>query len=313
MNHQPIIEVRKLEKHYGPVQAVRGLELNVGPGQIYGFLGPNGAGKTTTIRMLLGLIRPSGGEVRLFGQPLARHRAEVLAKIGALVESPSAYGHLTGRENLEVTRRMLSAPRRDIPRLLELVGLSKAADRPVRGYSLGMKGRLGLATALLGDPKLLILDEPTNGLDPAGIHEVRELIRDLAAEGITVMVSSHLLAEVEQVATHVGIIAEGKLRFEGTLEELQRLAQPRITLEVDQPSEVLRLLRASYPDTRLEGRQLTVPAPQGDAAKLNRRLLEAGFEVIRFEPAKASLEALFMELTSAPAPALTTQRRPVHA
>jgi ABC-type multidrug transport system ATPase subunit len=186
--------------------AVRGLSLRVPPQSVYGFLGPNGAGKSTTIRMVLGLQRPNRGTISLFGRPLARERIALLRRIGSLVESPSLYLHLTGRENLEVHRRLLGSPARAIDEALEAVELSPVASRLVRNYSSGMKQRLGLAQALLGNPELLLLDEPTNGLDPAGIHEVRMLIRDLPRRrGVTVFLSSHLLAEVEQIATHLAI------------------------------------------------------------------------------------------------------------
>jgi lantibiotic transport system ATP-binding protein len=298
LESEPVIAVCHLEKRYGSLHALRGLDLSVGRSQIYGFLGPNGAGKTTTIRMLLGLIRPSGGQVRLFGQALERHRSNLLARVGSLVETPSAYGHLTGRENLEVIRRMLDAPRENVLHLLELVGLTDAADRPARGYSLGMKGRLSLAAALLNDPELLILDEPTNGLDPAGIREVRDLIRALPARGITVLVSSHLLTEIEQLATHVGIIAEGRMRFEGTLEALRRNARPRIVIETNPLDQALTIVRSSHPEAILRDGRLEVPAAPNEAAALNRQLLEAGIEVSRLEPVSDSLEELFMNLTA---------------
>ena len=213
------IETDALTRRFGARVAVSDLALRVPEGGIYGFLGLNGAGKTTTIRMLLGLIRADGGSVRIFGEPFRR---EVLARIGALVEMPSLYAHLTGRENLEVTRRQIAAPREAIDRVLAIVGLVADANRLVREYSLGMRQRLGLALALLGSPDLLILDEPTNGLDPAGIHEMRDLIRRLPAEhGVTVFLSSHLLAEVEQVAGFIGIIHEGRMVFQGSLAELR--------------------------------------------------------------------------------------------
>src|SRR2546426_12381102 len=217
------IRVEEVWKAYGTTPAVCGLSLSVPPQSVYGFLGPNGAGKSTTIRMMLGLQRPDRGTVTLFGRPLAVERVAVLGRIGSLVESPSLYSHLTGRENLEVHRRLPGLSKRAIDEALETVDLSSVADRLVRNYSSGMKQRLGLAQALLGAPELLLLDEPTNGLDPAGIHEVRTLVRDLPKRrGMTVFLSSHLLAEVEQVATHFAIISQGQLKFEGTPEELRR-------------------------------------------------------------------------------------------
>src|SRR5262245_58240224 len=216
------IETRRLTRRFGTQLAVDDLNLSAPEAGVYGFLGPNGAGKTTTIRMLLGLIRPDAGEVWLFGAPLAANRQSLMRRVGALVEVPSLYPHLTGRENLEVTRRLLGGPRELIDRALDIVKLTADSHRRVREYSLGMRQRLGLALALLNKPELLILDEPTNGSDPAGIHEMRDLIRRLPAEfGITVFLSSHLLSEVEQIAGHIGIIHQGRLLFQGTLPELQ--------------------------------------------------------------------------------------------
>src|SRR5262245_53764669 len=224
--HKHAIETDGLTRRFGSQLAVENLNLTAPEAGVYGFLGPNGAGKTTTIRMLLGLIRPDAGEVRLFGAPLAADRRSLMRLVGALVETPSLYPHLTGRENMEITRRLLNAPGKSIDNALEVVKLAQDANRRVREYSLGMRQRLGLALALLNKPKLLILDEPTNGLDPAGIHEMRDLIRRLPEEfGATVFLSSHLLSEVEQLATHIGIIHEGSLLFQGTLAELQAQRQ----------------------------------------------------------------------------------------
>jgi lantibiotic transport system ATP-binding protein len=209
-------------KSFGAVEVVKGLSLAVAAGSVYGFLGPNGVGKSTTIRMILGLQRPDKGTVSLFGQPMGRNRTDILRRIGSMVESPSLYLHLTGRENLEVHCLLLGVSTSAIDAALDSVDLRTAGNHIVRGYSSGMKQRLGLAQALLGTPDLLLLDEPTNALDPAGIQEVRHLIRDLPNRcGTTVLVSSHLLAEVEQVATHVAIIAKGEPKFEGSTGELR--------------------------------------------------------------------------------------------
>jgi lantibiotic transport system ATP-binding protein len=288
-----VIGVQNLEKRFGNVHAVRGVNLNVERGQIYGFLGPNGAGKTTTIRMMLGLIRPSSGTVNVFGETLSNG---MLGRIGALVETPSAYAHLTGRENLEVTRRMLNAPKANIARSLELVGLKDAADRSVRGYSLGMKGRLSLAAALLNDPELLILDEPTNGLDPQGIREVRDLIKSFPARGVTVLVSSHLLLEVEQIATHVGIIVAGKMRFSGSLETLRAQSQPSVAVSVNDPTRALEVLAMHNLDARRTHDGIELYALE-QSAFANRVLIEAGLEVSKLQPKTDSLEDLFLELT----------------
>jgi ABC-type multidrug transport system ATPase subunit len=206
---EPPVRIEDVWKTYGSNTAVCGLNLSVPPQSVYGFLGPNGAGKSTTIRMVLGLQRPNRGTISLFGHPLETERVALLGRIGSLVESPSLYLHLTGRENLEVHRRLLGVSKRAIGEALETVDLIPVAGRLVRNYSSGMKQRLGLAQALLGNPDLLLLDELTNGLAPAGIHEVRTLVRDLPKRrGVTVFLSSHLLAEVEQVATHLAIISQ---------------------------------------------------------------------------------------------------------
>src|SRR5690606_18070534 len=223
------------------VRAVRDASMTIQRGQIYALLGRNGAGKTTALRILLGLARKHQGSIELFGKPLAEHRFSALSRIGAMVEAPSAYGHLTGRQNLDVTRRLRGLPRSTVAAALQLVGLADAADRRVKGYSLGMKGRLGLASALLGTPELIILDEPLNGLDPSGIREVRALIKAMPARGITVLLSSHQLGEVEQVATHVGILHDGVSRFEGPLSSLRAASKPALRLRAE-PDELAQTM-----------------------------------------------------------------------
>jgi ABC-2 type transport system ATP-binding protein len=219
MPDAPAIATRDLTRRFGDHVAVDHINLAVPPRTVYGFLGPNGAGKSTTIRMLLGLLRPDAGHVHLLGRPLAAHREALLREVGALVEAPSVYAHLTGRENLTVTATLRGGvPDAGIDRALDVVNLRDAADQRVGAYSLGMKQRLGLALALLGEPQLLILDEPTNGLDPAGIQEMRALIREVPERaGVTVFISSHLLSEIELMASHVGIIHEGRLVFQGAV------------------------------------------------------------------------------------------------
>src|SRR6266849_2951122 len=240
---EPPVRIEEVWKRYGSMTAVCGLNLSVPPQSVYGFLGPNGAGKSTTIRMVLGLQRPDRGAISLFGRPLAGERIALLRRIGSLVESPSLYLHLTGRENLEVHRRLLGLSKRAVDEALETVDLIPVAGRLVRNYSSGMKQRLGLAQALLGNPELLLLDEPTNGLDPAGIHEVRTLVRDLPKRcGVTVFLSSHLLSEGEQTATHLAIISEGRLKFEGSPEELRMRSRQIIVLHVDRPERAQAML-----------------------------------------------------------------------
>lgn len=299
-----LIETHGLTRRFGDRVAVDELNLSVPAAGVYGFLGPNGAGKTTAIRMLLGLIRPNAGEVRLFGVPMTRDRASLMRRVGALVESPSLYPHLTGRENLEVTRRLLGAPRHLIDVALETVKLTKDADRRVREYSLGMRQRLGLALALLNKPELLILDEPTNGLDPAGIHEMRDLIRRLPDEfGVTVFLSSHLLGEVEQIASHIGIIHEGRLLFQGPLTELQTKQQTQLIVGVKQLDAASEsLAKAGWNVHRSIDGTLSVAARTADdAAKINKLLVDQRLDVFHIALAQPSLEDIFLTLTTTPA------------
>ncbi len=296
------IETSGLTRRYGDLVAVDKLNLGVPQESVYGFLGPNGAGKTTTIRMLLGLIRPDEGQVWLFNTSLGRRCVDLLQRIGALVETPSLYPHLTGYENLEVTQRLLGARREQIDRALAIVRLEPGAHRLVRGYSQGMRQRLGLALALLNEPGLLILDEPTNGLDPAGIHEMRDLIRRLPEEhGITVFLSSHILSEVEQVATHIGIIHKGRLLFQGTLDELQVQRQEHVTLSVDEPEVAMRVLtEAGWTVRRRENHRLAVAANgHPDAARINALLVRQGLDVFYLSLEQPSLEDIFLKLTNA--------------
>jgi ABC-type multidrug transport system ATPase subunit len=294
------IATSALTRRFGTLTAVDGLGLQVPQGSVYGFLGPNGAGKTTTIRMMLGLIRPHAGQVRLFGQPLRDERLALLGRIGALVESPSLYPHLTGRENLELTGCLTGTRGELIERALRIVHLEEAADRLVRAYSSGMRQRLGLALALLNEPQLLILDEPTNGLDPSGMIEMRELICRLPAEhGVTVFLSSHLLAEVEQVATHIGIIDRGRLRFEGTLDSLHARMEDQIVLGVEQPAAASTLLQQAGWTVRSNGGSRITIAANGksDAVMINHQLLNAGVKVFHLSIEQPTLEDIFLTLT----------------
>ncbi len=295
------ITTSRLARRFGTLTAVDDLDLQVPPGSIYGFLGPNGAGKTTTIRMLLGLIRPHAGEVHLFGCSLRQERMTLLRQVGALVESPSLYPNLTGRENLEVTRRLVGGQKAQIGQALHVVRLEDAADRRVGGYSTGMKQRLGLAQALLSTPQLLILDEPTNGLDPAGIHEMRELLCSLPQEyGVTVFLSSHLLAEVEQVATHIGIIQQGRLRFQGTLDDLHAQMKEHAVLGVDQSEKARRLLQQTGWSVHGNGgHRLTVAANgRSDVAMINAQLVGEGVNVYHLNLEQPTLEDIFLTLTN---------------
>ncbi len=300
----PPLQAEQLWKSYGTVHAVKGLSLDVPESAVFGFLGPNGAGKSTTIRMILGLQRPDRGRVHLFGRPLEQDRLKLLARVGSLVEAPSLYLHLTGRENLEIHRRLLNASAHAVSEALDQVDLASAADRVVRGYSSGMKQRLGLAQALLGNPELLLLDEPTNGLDPAGIHEVRTLIRDLPERrGVTIFLSSHLLAEVEQVATHLAIISGGEAKFQGTAEELRHLSRPSIVVRVDQQERAILVLEQHDISASRQGSDVFVPEHDLPSAEINGILVRAGIRVFELTTRRPSLEDMFLNLTVAKAEA----------
>lgn len=293
-----IIETKGLSKRYKGRYAVSNLNLKIAKGDIYGFLGPNGSGKTTTIRMLLGLIKPAQGTVHLFGQSLKKERLAILRKVGSLVEYPSYYGHLTAIDNLEAIRRIIEVPKSRISEVLDIVGLSKDARRSVKGYSLGMKQRLGIASALLGSPELLVLDEPTNGLDPSGILEIRELIKSMPkSHGITVLISSHLLSEVEQMAGTVGIIRQGQMVFQDTIENLHRQAQGTLSLRVSEAHDALLVLRelglhAVLADSAIQIEQLNDAA----VANMVKALVARNHWIYRVEEKKKSLEDLFLQI-----------------
>lgn len=300
------IQTRALTRRFSGQHGVTDLDLSVPAGAVYGFLGPNGAGKTTTIRLLLGLLQPERGEILLHGRTLTRNGREPLARVGALVESPSLYPHLTGRQNLEVTRRLLDAPRPRFDEALAITGLRDVADRRVRDYSLGMRQRLAISLALLGEPSLLILDEPGNGLDPAGIHDMRRLLRALANEhGITVFVSSHQLGEVEQVASHVGVLHEGRLRFEGTIEAMRARCHSHLRVQCDNPERAAGLLMAAGESVGQAGLdQLSISLQERSVADINRLLVEAGISVSHLAREQGSLEGFFFDVTRGPAPML---------
>ena len=289
------IRAEGLTRRFGKVLAVNGVDLAVRAGTITAFLGPNGAGKTTTISLLLGLVKAQSGTCEVLGHPPGHPQA--LAQLGAMVESPSLYDHLTGLENVEITRLMRNAPRSESDRVLAMVGLLRDARRPVRTYSLGMRQRLGLALALMGEPRLLILDEPTNGLDPAGIQEIRELIRSLPRDfGATVFLSSHILAEIEQVASEVVVIHRGRLRYQGPMEELGIPGPAQLHLRVDQPQRVAQLLLAKGFPSRQEDEELWVEASREDAPRVVSHLVAEGRSLYEMAPVKANLEARFMAL-----------------
>jgi ABC-2 type transport system ATP-binding protein len=303
MNDTPfVVETSGLTKRFGDREVVKEVELHVPRGSAFGYLGPNGAGKTTLIRMLLGLTPANSGSMRLLGLPVPERRSEALRRVGAIVEEPSFHRHLTGRENLQIVAaaREPEAHAR-IPAALDTVGLTARADDRVKTYSMGMRQRLGVARVLLADPELLILDEPANGLDPAGILEFRGLIRRLVDEGRTVMLSSHLLDEVEKTCDAVAIVDRGRVVVQGTIAELRDGGGTQVLIDAD-PIERARMLLASskavsgvVDDGSSLRARLNDP---GAVADLNRRLVEAGIAVQRLEPVHASLEQRFLEITS---------------
>ncbi len=297
----PVLEVRGLTKRYGAVNALAGIDLTVEQGSIYGFIGPNGAGKTTTIRIVAGLVRATEGTVLLHGVDLRKDRLAAARGLRTLVEVPAFYGNLSGQANLDLFARLARADRADVTRLLERVRLMHAKDRPVRGYSLGMRQRLGIAQALLGRPDLVVLDEPMNGLDPAGMHEMRELIREENRErGVTFFLSSHLLDDIQRLCDRIGVLHRGKLVAEGRLEDLLSSAVTGFRLRCARPAEALDVVMAALPDARarLDGDGTIHVA--GDASilpRLHRALLDAEHPVIEMVPVRASLEAYFLDLT----------------
>jgi len=292
-----VIQTSALTKRYGEaIVAVDALDLRVRRGEVYGFLGPNGAGKTTTLRMLLGLVRPTSGDATVLGA--APGAPAALGRIGAMVEAPGLYPYLSGRDNLRVLAGHAGAPPERVGVVLAQTGLSDRAGDRASTYSMGMKQRLGVAAALLKDPELLILDEPTNGLDPAGMAEMRAFIRTLAGGGRTVVLSSHLMGEVEQVCDRVGVIRDGALVAEGTVEELRGRASLRVRAEP--LGEAARLV-ARLPDVAevaTNGALLEVSADVAAAAGINRALVTAGIEVSEITQQRASLEDVFLELTA---------------
>jgi ABC-2 type transport system ATP-binding protein len=297
-----VVETRGLTKRFGERTAVDGVELTVPRGVAFGYLGPNGAGKTTLIRMLLGLTPASSGSMRLLGLPVPARRAEALARVGAIVEEPKFHGHLTGRENLEIVAAARGGDAyRRIDLSLERVGLTARANDRVKTYSLGMRQRLGIARCLLADPQLLILDEPMNGLDPAGIQEFRGFVRSFVEEGRTIVLSSHLLDEVEKTCDEVAIVDCGRIVVQGPIAELRAGADPSVLIETSDPAKATLVLAGHPAVKRVTADGAAVRAVLADPAvvpDLNRRLVEAGQEVLRLEPVRASLEDRFLEITT---------------
>jgi uncharacterized membrane protein YeiB/ABC-type multidrug transport system ATPase subunit len=291
------IETRGLAKRFGAVSAVSHVELSVPAGAIYGFLGPNGAGKTTTMRMLLGLMRPDSGEIRIFGRSMITDRRTAARTIGSLLEAGAIYPHLSARDNLDLSRRLLGLDSTEVDRVLELVALRESANRKVGHFSLGMRQRLGLARALLGRPRLLLLDEPMNGLDPDGMADMRRLIRELpGAEGVTIFMSSHLLAEVAQVVTHVGLMRGGRLLAQDRIDSLLGTATPDLFLRTTADGEALALLERSGLAPRVEAGGLVLAGRGGDraAGEIARLLVDEGLCLHELKPRPVDLEMLYM-------------------
>jgi len=301
-----VVETSRLTKRFGDRVAVDEVDLHVPRGSAFGYLGPNGAGKTTLIRILLGLTDATAGTMRLLGCPVPADRAKALARVGAIVEEPRFHGHLTGRENL----RVIAAAREPeahgrVDGALARVGLSNRADERVKRYSLGMRQRLGVARSLLADPELLILDEPTNGLDPAGIHEFRDMIRGFVTEGRTVLLSSHLLDEVEKICDQVAIVDRGRVVMQGSIAELAAGGEQAILIATSDDERALTILAehravasASPAPDGIRVRLQTDAEAEAAADDIGRRIVLAGLAIRRFEPARMSLERRFLEITS---------------
>jgi len=295
-----VISTEGLSFNFGNQQVVRSLSLQVPEGSIYGFLGPNGAGKTTTIKLLLNLLKTDQGSIHVFNQELQSNRISILSQIGSLIEQPAIYLHLSGRENLVNRALVLQVPEKRVDEMLDLVHLTDAANKKAGKYSLGMKQRLGIALALLSDPKLLILDEPTNGLDPNGIIEVRELlIRLVTQHKKTVFVSSHLLAEVERMATHVGIIHKGEMLFQGSIKDLEAISQPQIQVEVNETVDAANFLKKQgLAVNEVNDEHVSVPfTSKTQMGGINTLLNRNGYTVYSIRKVNKDLEKLFLDIT----------------
>lgn len=298
----PIIETKDLKFSFNEVDYIlNGIDLKVDEGSIYGFLGPNGAGKTTTFRLLLGLLKCRVNCVNLFGKDISLFPKEIYAEIGALIETPSLYEHLTGYENLEITRRIKNVPKKYLAEALEMVRLTGSADQKVSKYSLGMKQRLGLANALISRPRLLILDEPTNGLDPNGILETRELLQSLNRDySTTILISSHLLQEIEKIVTHVGIINKGSLVFQGTYQDLQELQREQSMLHIraNDNDKAHDLLTRDYKVTKTADNYIAVNyVGDRNTAEICRMRVSAGLDIYDLHEHKQDLKTAFFQLT----------------
>src|SRR5687768_7679717 len=301
MNHSSIIKTTGLSYHYSKgVQTLIDINLDVERGTIYGFLGPNGSGKTTTLSLLLGLLNNQKGDIEIFGQHLHSDRTGILKRIGSLIETPSLYGHLTAKENLEVYRTIYGASKERVDEVLKIVGLEDTGTKTAKRFSLGMKQRLSIALALLPDPELLILDEPSNGLDPAGIIELRALIKKLNKEhGMTMVISSHILSEVEKMVSHLGIIYKGRMLFQGTLQELHSFQQNKAKLLIDTSDNeaALTILKDYHPQPFEEILAVSYSDPK-QVSLIAHTIMKHGLDLYLLQPKKHDLEQLFIDLTS---------------
>lgn len=299
--NQLSIETHDLDFHFKDFKALDRINLNVPEGSIFGFLGPNGAGKTTTIRILLDLFHPKPGQVKIFGKELLENKVDILKQVGALIENPSIYKHLSGRQNLELVRKMVDVPKSRINEVLKIVRLQDNADKKAKNYSLGMCQRLGLAAALLTDPQMLILDEPTNGLDPSGIIEMRELILDLNKHhGKTVFLSSHILSEIEKLATDVAIVDQGQILFQGNLDGLKsNKGGLNLTIESGQIDKVAHHLRQNdYIISEVTSKTVSLSVnSKMQVSDINKSLVNEGIDIYQLRSAEDNLESIFLNLT----------------
>ncbi|AKN33409.1 bacitracin ABC transporter ATP-binding protein [Clostridium carboxidivorans P7] len=295
-----IIETKNLTKEYNGTLSVNNLNISIEEGQIYGFLGPNGAGKTTSIRMILGLIKPTKGSVSVFGYDQnKKNRTDILKNVGALIENAASYPHLTAYENLKIMSTLTNSSKSDIDEVLKIVRLNDVKNKMVKEFSLGMRQRLGIAMAILRKPKLLILDEPTNGLDPSGIHEIRELIKEIPKlYGSTVLISSHLLSEIDQIATHVGIITKGSLVYQGTIEELRSKGHEKIKIRTDNMNGTINILNQKEIFHNVQDGYIEIGGlNDGKMGQVIEDIVFKGIKVYRIEEEKTSLEDIFLNLT----------------
>lgn len=296
------IETKSLNYHFSKNdQVLKDINLSVPEGSIYGFLGPNGAGKTTTLKLILGLLRNQSGQIDFFGKGFQENRIEILKNVGSLIEAPSIYPQLTATENLKIWQKIYQCPKEKIQEILVIVGLDHTDKKKAGKFSLGMKQRLSIGIALLHDPKVLVLDEPTNGLDPSGILEIRKLlIRINTEKNTTIIISSHLLSEIEKLVTHIGIINKGQILFQGTLPELQSLQAQgsAISFKTNKPDETLKILIDQGLEAINEGDKVSIPITEPEKiAQINKKIIEQGISLYEVKMDKSDLESIFMDLT----------------